>query len=564
MNTMKQIFQIGLVVVVMALVYSCAQHEPVPQFSKSTTTFSATASIATVAAGPADSLKSVISFNWTDPKYSVGLKNSKFTVVVGSAGKNFVSSLSKEFTGVLTGAMLGKEINGMALRLGGVVGQAIALEAKVVASQLNNDEPKSSTVLPITVTPYGDLGLTSNPTSVTTSPASPDANAVTFTWNVAFNGFSGVKTYAIQHAKAGTSFATPVVISVSGFSKGFTHLQLNDIALGYGIAPSVPGNVEFRLKATNELGVVIYSNTVALSITPYIAINSVGIIGDATPGGWNTDTDLYRPDVNKPTEWTTIVYLIGGKAAKFRTDDDWAINWGDVGFPSGTGTKGGSNIPVNASGYYRVDFNAATAAYTFTLQTVPSLTSLSVIGSGTPGGWGSDTNLTQDVSNPNVFTGTVVFTDGEAKFRKTGDWGTNFGSSTYPSGWGVGNGSNIPVKAGTYFVRIDIATGEYFFAPTNRSTSYSDVSIIGSGTPGGWGADTNLIQNPANPFKFSKKIAIVDGEAKFRKTGDWGVNWGQATFPNGVGTDGGPNIPVSAGTYQITFNSATGEYTFTK
>ena len=121
MNTMKQIFQIGLVIVVMALVYSCAQQlEPVPQFSKSTTTFSATASIATVAAGPADSLKSVISFNWTDPKYSVGLKNSKFTVVVGSAGKNFVSSLSKEFTGVLTGAMLGKEINGMALRLGGV------------------------------------------------------------------------------------------------------------------------------------------------------------------------------------------------------------------------------------------------------------------------------------------------------------------------------------------------------------------------------------------------------------------------------------------------------------
>lgn len=563
---MKKIFQISLVIALMIITYSCSrQLEPVPQFTKSTSEFSATASTSSVAASSADSLKSVISFNWNDPKYSVGLKSSKFTVVMGNTGKNFVSSLSKEFTGVLTGAMVGKEINGMALRLGGIVGQPIILDVKVIASQSNNNEPKSSAILPITVTPYGDLGLTSNPTSITPSAATPDAIGATFSWNVAFNGFSGVKTYAIQYAKAGTSFATPVVNSVSGFSKSFTHLQLNDIALGYGIAPSVAGNVEFRLKATNELGVVIYSNTVALSITPYVAINSVGVIGDATPGGWNTDTDLYRPDAaNKPTEWTTIVYLIGGKAAKFRTDDDWAINWGDVGFPSGTGTKGGSNIPVNTSGYYRVDFNAATAAYTFTLQTVPSLTSLSIIGSGTPGGWGSDTNLTQDVTNPNVFTGTVVFTDGEAKFRKTGDWGTNFGSSTYPSGWGVGNGSNIPVKAGTYFVRIDIATGEYFFAPTDRGTSYSSVSIIGSGTPGGWGADTNLIQNPANPFKFSKKIVIVAGEAKFRETGNWGVNWGQTTFPNGVGTNNGSNIPVIAGTYQITFNSATGEYIFTK
>lgn len=558
-------FKLVSVVALLAFTVACVQQiEPPKQFTASTTDFAITPSATTVAAAAADSTKTALTLTWNDPKFSVGLKNSKFTVMAGKSGANFTSFITKEFTNSLTGALTGKDLNGMALKLGGVVGQPIALDMMVIASQQNNNEPKKSNVIQVSVTAFSGFGLVASPAAITTNPATPTATGTTFTWNNGFSGFTGVTTYQLQHAQAGTSFAAPTVVAVTGFSKSFTHLELNSIALGYNIAPSVAGNVEFRVKATNELGAVTYSSVTSLAITPYIAINSVGIIGSATPGGWSTDTDLYRPDATKPSEWTTIIYLTGGNEAKFRIDDDWATNWGANTFPSGTGTKDGPNIPVNSTGYYKVDFNAATGAYNFTLRTVPSLTSVSVIGAATPGGWGSDTNLTQDGSNPNVFTGTVTFTDGEMKFRKTGDWGTNWGGNTYPSGWGTQDGPNIAVKAGTYFVWINIATGEYAFGPTNRSQPYAGASIIGSGTPGGWGADTNLIQSPANAFKYSKKVVIVDGEAKFRKTGDWGVNWGQTTFPNGVGTDGGPNIPVAAGTYQITFNSLTGEYTFVK
>lgn len=567
---MKKILQIGLVLSIMAVTYSCVQQiEPVPQFSKSSAEFTATVSAPAVSPVPADSLKPAVTFSWTDPKFSVGLKNSKFTVKVGATGRNFSAFLSKEFTGVLTGALLGKEINGMVLKLGGVIGQPFLADAQVTASQVNNNEPKTSAVLKLTVTPVGDLGLSVNPTSITTLPATPDAIGATFAWTVAFNGFTGVKTYEIQHAKAGTAFASPTVIPVNGLSKGFTHLQLNDIALGYGNAPSVAGNVEFRVKATNELGAITFSNTTVLSITPYIAINSIGMIGDATPGGWGTDTDMYRPDIaGKPSDWSVIIYLISGNKIVFRQDDDWATKWGQ-------GGKGGGDIIFSqATGFYKADLNVATGTFSFTAVTVPTLSSMSIIGDATPNGWGADTNLTVDPGNSNIYNGTVSLTVGSLKFRKTGDWGTNWGGPggddaavNFPSAWGKGNGGNIRINtAGTYFTQINIATGEYFIGPANRSTAYTDVSIIGSGTPNGWNdPDTDMIKNPANPFKWSKKLTLTAAEAKFRADNAWSVNWGNSTFPAGVGVDGGANIPIgSAGTYQITFHSGTGEYTFTK
>jgi hypothetical protein len=57
---------------------------------------------------------------------------------------------------------------------------------------------------------------------------------------------------------------------------------------------------------------------------------------------------------------------------------------------------------------------------------------------------------------------------------------------------------------------------------------------------------------------------MADGDTKFRHTNDWGVNWGGATFPGGLGLQNGPNIPAKAGKYFVTINSLTGEYLFLK
>ncbi len=52
------------------------------------------------------------------------------------------------------------------------------------------------------------------------------------------------------------------------------------------------------------------------------------------------------------------------------------------------------------------------------------------------------------------------------------------------------------------------------------------------------------------------------GGVKFRQDNSWTTNWGSASFPSGTGTQNGTNIQCLAGTYDVTFNSVTGEYNF--
>jgi hypothetical protein len=320
---------------------------------------------------------------------------------------------------------------------------------------------------------------------------------------------------------------------------------------------------------TGQTADTLYSNVVQRTATNFKAGDcgnfcTIGIIGSATPGGWDVDTDMRL--VNAATDkftWSATLYLQAGDV-KFRASDDWATNWGASDFPAGTGVQDGSNISIPTAGYYTVTFNDVTGAYTFTALPSAAFTSIGIIGSGTAGGWDADQNLTQDATNTHLWTGTFTLTDGEAKFRANDAWTNNWGGATYPAGTGAQDGPNIPVKAGTYFVRFNDATGEYTFMAANRATPYAKLGIIGSATPGGWDADTDFVRNPANPYLWSKLITLTDGEAKFRADDAWTVNWGSSTFPAGSATQDGPNIPVQSGTYFVTFNSGTGEFTFLK
>jgi hypothetical protein len=51
-----------------------------------------------------------------------------------------------------------------------------------------------------------------------------------------------------------------------------------------------------------------------------------GIIGDATPGGWNNDTQLAYDATNQV--WTATVAMIAAGSYKFRANDAWVIDFG--------------------------------------------------------------------------------------------------------------------------------------------------------------------------------------------------------------------------------------------
>ncbi len=277
----------------------------------------------------------------------------------------------------------------------------------------------------------------------------------------------------------------------------------------------------------------------------FLRFPSIGIIGDATPGGWDTDTDLTD---NGDGTFSLLVELTDGEA-KFRANDDWATNWGGTDFPSGVATLDGPNIPVTA-GLYNVTFNPETAAYDF----APGLESLGIIGNATPGGWDADTDMRDN--GDGTYQIVLGLTDGEVKFRTNDDWATNWGDN---DGDNVGDleGNNIIVSAGIYLITFNPSTAAYSIEPTT-------VGIIGDATPSGWDSDTDMTASDQNtsPGELTLTLELVDGEAKFRANNDWPWNWGASDFPMGTGTIDGPNIPVPAGTYTVTFNVNTGAYSF--
>lgn len=97
-----------------------------------------------------------------------------------------------------------------------------------------------------------------------------------------------------------------------------------------------------------------YKVDVDLSAKTYtlIPITTIGIIGSASPNGWDSDVDMTYVPYNAETKalgyWEAKDITLASGEIKFRANDDWAINWGgDV----NALTQGGDNISVDAGTY---------------------------------------------------------------------------------------------------------------------------------------------------------------------------------------------------------------------
>jgi 1,4-alpha-glucan branching enzyme len=288
---------------------------------------------------------------------------------------------------------------------------------------------------------------------------------------------------------------------------------------------------------------------------------TVGIIGDATPTGWNASTAM-TVDAGDPHRWTLQNISLTQGEVKFRANNSWDVNWGGSSFPSGSAFQNGPNIPVVA-GNYDVTFNDVTGEYFFKNLNPNIYETVGIIGSATSKGWDASTSMKLvSAGDPNNWVLTTYLQTGEAKFRANNSWDVNWGGPDFPSGTAVRNGANIPITESSYYtIHFNDATGAYNFSKLNP-VSYSTVGIIGTATSNGWDSSTPMVQGADGHTWTLTDVNLFNGEAKFRANNAWTVNWGANTFPSGTGVQDGPNIPVSEGGYNVTFNDVTGEYNF--
>jgi len=88
-----------------------------------------------------------------------------------------------------------------------------------------------------------------------------------------------------------------------------------------------------------------------------------GVIGNATPGGWDEDTDMTFDGGKGTYTWKVTMNLVPGEL-KFRANDDWAINFGGT---AASLSQDGPNIVIDAAGTYAIELHLNPAGYSATI-----------------------------------------------------------------------------------------------------------------------------------------------------------------------------------------------------
>ncbi|MFC2148575.1 hypothetical protein ACFLR9_08420 [Bacteroidota bacterium] len=92
--------------------------------------------------------------------------------------------------------------------------------------------------------------------------------------------------------------------------------------------------------------------------------------------------------------------------------------------------------------------------------------SMEIVGSGTlPGSWDNGIKITPSNKEYSIWQDTVTLKDGAIKFRIDKNWNFNWGIGEMDQDKLIFGGPNIPVKAGTFLVTIDLDENYYELKP---------------------------------------------------------------------------------------------------
>jgi starch-binding outer membrane protein SusE/F len=293
-------------------------------------------STATVAAAPADSLKTVLTLNWTSPNYSTTESTYKYLIEIDSTGRNFSKEYSRVVTGItstaLTTSFTAKDLNAIMLGYGFNFGVAYTMDVRITSSYGNNNEQIASNVLKIKMTPYkippkivpptsgrlflvGDAtqGGWNNPVPVPTQ----ELNKIdSVTYGGVFDLVGG-KEYLMLPVNGDWSNKFSVADkSLAGLNAGGDFgFNLNDNFPG----PSVTGRYQ----------IIVDFQKGKFTVTPYTKTmpDSLFIVGDATAGGWNNPVPVPAQKFTRinSCKFSITVPLTGGKEyLMLPVNGDWS------------------------------------------------------------------------------------------------------------------------------------------------------------------------------------------------------------------------------------------------
>ena len=182
------------------------------------------------------------------------------------------------------------------------------------------------------------------------------------------------------------------------------------------------------------------------------------IVGGSTGAGWTPTnaTALSLYEQGSKTKFETYEYLTADGGFKFLpTNVDWSGAYGK-GATAGKLLQDGEadNLLVAENGFYRIRMDADALTYE-----VLKL-SMGIIGSSTPGGWDTDTDMNfVGGKGTYIWKVTLDLIPGLIKFRANDLWGINFGGTPEEI---IFDGADIAITtAGKYDITLDLTPGAY-------------------------------------------------------------------------------------------------------
>lgn len=252
-------------------------------------------------------------------------------------GANFVNAKETVVTTTTYSATVA-ELNKMLLSLGATIGVPAEMEVRLKSAPAPN-APTYSNVLTISGTPYLASAWLYVPGAYQDwKPESADSLI-----SLSGNGvYEGLIYMPVDKTKFKVTVAKAWNVGIEYGDGG-----------GDAISPT-GGDLDAGTPGLKKITVDLNKSTYKIETA-----DSWGLIGDATPGGWDKDTDLKLINDGKGI-WTMTVALTVGEI-KFRMNDAWDVNLGGA---DGKLTNGGDNIKVATAGNYTITLDPVEKTYT--------------------------------------------------------------------------------------------------------------------------------------------------------------------------------------------------------
>ncbi|MFP9100083.1 SusE domain-containing protein [Flavobacterium sp. RHBU_24] len=362
---MKNIFLYVFTVVLAAGFTSCEDEQDL-LFVNPTGSFTITSPESGAAAvlTAATATNTALTVTWEDMDYETATEVNY--VVQISADEAFTAPVDAATTTSTTASIVTSALNSIAVNAGIAYEMQGVLYVRVKATVGAQGAMETySNTITFLVTPYEasipvvDLYLVGNATD---AGWNPDNNNTPL--------FRDAENQNLYHFTGYFAAGELKLLSLLGSwqpqygSAGDGILAVND---GTGSDPAA-----IAVAAAGYYELTVNTEDMTYTLTPYDAsaapsFNSVGIIGEGTPGGWTADTVLTATATN-PHIWHGTDIAITAAAVKFRANASWDLpgNWGGGTPISGMVTvNGGDFVPVVDAGNYDVWFNDLDGRYIF-------------------------------------------------------------------------------------------------------------------------------------------------------------------------------------------------------